>query len=222
MQGLRYLAHHPVLRSMAVWVCLLNLFFNMAHAVLILYSIEVLRLGSTGYGLLLSAAGAGALAAAALSPRVVGWLGRGPTMLAASMIAAVATIATGLTGRAYLVGAFQFLSGLSAVSFTIVGRSLRQSLSPDDMIGRITNTYRMLGYGMIPVGAMLGGWEAAAFGLRTPFLIAGIGVLCVSTVTGTWLLRSLVDRELAAPDGSGRSRARNADDRTWHRRHPDP
>lgn len=197
IEGLRYLIHQPVLRAMAGWVAALNMLFSMAFAVIVLYSVERLRVSGFGYGILISAQGVGGLIGAAISPLLVRRMGRGRIMLYSSVLAAAATLGIGLTTDRLTVGVLLLLDGLSAVSFTVVGRSLRQSLSPDEMNGRITSIYLMLGYGMIPIGALLGGWIAHEYGVQFPFIVGGAGVLVVSLVVGPWLLRGGVDAQTA-------------------------
>jgi MFS family permease len=77
---------------------------------------------------------------------------------------------------------FQFLAGFSGVSFSVVGRSLRQSITPDDLMGRVTAAYRLIGFGALPLGALAGGAVAHWLSLGTPFLLAGV-LMIVSTLT---------------------------------------
>jgi MFS family permease len=63
--------------------------------------------------------------------------------------------------------------GLFGVSlFTVVGRTLRQALTPDRLLGRVVASFRLVGIGALPIGALLGGWVARATGLRTPYFVS--------------------------------------------------
>lgn len=198
LEGVRYLARHRVLRTMALWVSSINLSVNAAEAVLVLYAVTVLHIGAAGYGLLLGAAGVGGLVGALISSYVVARLQRGRTMLASCLLAGVMTVLLVMTTSGYVVGIIQFFIGLSGVSFTIVGRSVRQALSPPELIGRVTSSYRLLGYGAIPLGSLVGGVLCSAFGIRAPFIIGGLVVLTVSSAMTPWILRGGVDRHLPA------------------------
>jgi hypothetical protein len=59
--------------------------------------------------------------------------------------------------------------------WNVVTVSLRQRVVPDELLGRVNSAYRMIGWGMIPLGALAGGFVAQLGGLRAPFLVAGIG-----------------------------------------------
>ncbi|HEY4607097.1 MAG TPA: MFS transporter, partial [Acidimicrobiia bacterium] len=51
------------------------------------------------------------------------------------------------------------------------GRTLRQALTPDRLLGRVVASFRLIGIGAFPVGALLGGWLARLTNLRTPYLL---------------------------------------------------
>ena len=53
--------------------------------------------------------------------------------------------------------------------------SLRQQLIPEALFGRVQGAWRMVVYGAMPLGALLGGLVASRFGLTAPFLVAGLG-----------------------------------------------
>lgn len=61
------------------------------------------------------------------------------------------------------------LISLSTGAFNVIGRSLRQTIVPDRMMGRVLGAFRVLGYGAVPVGAIGGGVIATAFGIRAAF-----------------------------------------------------
>ncbi|BCJ50108.1 MFS transporter [Actinoplanes sp. NBRC 14428] len=200
-EGLRYLMREPTLRLQAVWAAAMNLGVAAANATLVLYVVDELHLGGSTYGLLLTGAGVGGLAGAAAVSWTVRALGRVPTMIAASLVAGVVTAGIAATGSVWLIVAFQFLAGFSGVSFSIVGRSLRQSITPDALMGRVTSIYRLIGFGSLPLGAIGGGAVAHGLGLGTPFLLAG-AVMVGSTLTLGLMTRrahvALAAREPAA------------------------
>jgi hypothetical protein len=55
--------------------------------------------------------------------------------------------------------------------------SLRQRITPDHLMGRMTSSYRLLAWGTRPVGAALGGAVGLALGLRAAFVLAGVVAL---------------------------------------------
>jgi MFS family permease len=50
----------------------------------------------------------------------------------------------------------------------------RQHAVPDELRGRVNSVYRMIGWGLIPAGAIIGGLAADSLGLRAPFILGGI------------------------------------------------
>jgi MFS family permease len=62
--------------------------------------------------------------------------------------------------------------------------SLRQQIVPAELFGRVNSVYRMIGWGLLPVGAITGGFVAGTFGLRAPYLLGGIvmGIAAVAAV----------------------------------------
>jgi MFS family permease len=197
VEGVRYLLRHPTLRSMAVWVSVLNLCFAGAQAMLVLYNARVLGQGGVGFGVLLTAGGVGGFLGAVISPMVVGRLGRAATLIGSSLLAGVATFALGLVGTAYLAVALQFVAGFCGVSFTVIGRSLRQSLSPPEMVGRVVAAYRALGFGAIPLGGLLAGLLTERFGIRSPYLVAGVLAVLATVAVLPWLAGGAIERARA-------------------------
>ena len=59
--------------------------------------------------------------------------------------------------------------------------SLRQAIVPDRLMGRVVGAIRLVGFGTIPIGALLGGLAARALGLRAPYLL-GAAVLAVAAL----------------------------------------
>lgn len=203
VEGVRYLLRHRVLRSMAVWVSVLNLYFSGAQAMLVLYNTQALGQGSIGFGVLLTAAGVGGFLGAVISPMVVARLGRARTLLGSSVLAGVATFSLGLVSTAYLAVALQFVAGFCGVSFTVIGRSLRQSLSPPAMVGRVTAAYRALGFGAIPLGALLAGVLTDQLGIRAPYLVFGVAAVATTLAVLPWISTAAIERaraEMAGPE----------------------
>jgi predicted MFS family arabinose efflux permease len=178
-EGLRWLARHRLLRLLALMVAVTNLMAMATQATLVLFATRVLGLGSTGYGLLLAGIALGGVAGSLLASRVSRWIGPGTMMAGGFALAGLALVATGLVSNPVLAAALLSVEALVAIMFNVVAGSLRQQLTPDHLLGRVISAFRLLGYGVVPLGALLGGALAGAFGLRAPYLIAG----AVITVT---------------------------------------
>ena len=64
--------------------------------------------------------------------------------------------------------------GFAVTMWNVVTVSLRQQIVPSRLLGRVNSVYRMLGWGLMPLGALAGGFVAQAAGLRAPYVVGGI------------------------------------------------
>jgi MFS family permease len=62
----------------------------------------------------------------------------------------------------------------------VVVISLRQAIAPDHLVGRVNSSFQLLSFGMLPLGAALGGILGRSFGLRSPFLTGGVVLLVMA------------------------------------------
>lgn len=189
--GLRWLWSDPVLRRLGGLVALLGLFSMTAWSVLVLYALEILHVTRGGYGVLLTVASLGSLAGAVLAPVARARLTL-PTVLFASVwVSGLSFIVVGVTSSPWLAGVALAANGCTVVMWNVVTVSLRQTLTPGALLGRVSATYRLLAWGSMPLGAMVGGALATQWGLRAPFLVAGFGLLSMAALT----LRVATDRD---------------------------
>jgi MFS family permease len=211
--GVRYVLGHELLRPIALTTGIGNLFdlFGMVQAVLTLYAIRTLRLSPAELGLALAIANGGGIFGALANKRLVDRFGFGPVFLVASVLPGVgvlllplATPSTGLLVLACGLG----LAGFAIAIYNVNQITLRQTVTPPAMQGRMNATIRVLIWGTIPIGAALGGFLGSTIGLRPTLLVAGCGsILACSPVLFSEVarLRRLPDVELeatAAPAGA--------------------
>jgi MFS family permease len=93
----------------------------------------------------------------------------------------VGLIVMGLASDVILSSAMLAVIGFAGASWNVVAVSLRQSLVPDELLGRVNGAYKVVSWGAMPLGALLGGVLAGLFGLRAPFVVAG-GILAALAV----------------------------------------
>jgi predicted MFS family arabinose efflux permease len=113
--------------------------------------------------------------------RIIVWLGSGAALQAAVLISAVVLTVVALSESAVVVWAAFLLIGISLVVWNVITVSFRQAVVPQDIFGRVNSVYQLLGWGGMPVGALLGGFLARSFGLTAPFWFAA-AVLAVMFV----------------------------------------
>jgi MFS family permease len=182
-EGLRWLLRHRLLRALAVMVAMINLLGSAHDAILVLFAQERLGLGSVGFGLLLTGSAAGGVLGSVVAPWLSRRLGAASILLGGFVFEGAATFGVGLSSSPWVAGPLLGVTGLVIVAFNVVMGSLRQALTPDHLLGRVISTFRLFSYGAVPLGALLGGVVARTFGLRAPFLLAGVAVPVVALLS---------------------------------------
>ncbi|MFD9939169.1 MFS transporter [Nonomuraea sp. NPDC059023] len=184
--GLRYLWRQKVLRRLAALTGLFNFASNATTAVLVLYATGPMRLPEAGYGLLLGTIAAGSLVGSLIGAWLERRLGRTRTLFVALPAGAVLIGVPAVTTSPYLVGVGFFVGGIGIVVANVVMVSLRQRITPDAMLGRVNSCYRLIAWGTMPLGALMGGLLAQQIGLRPLF-----AVMAVVALTGLTCVRAL-------------------------------
>ena len=180
-EGVRYLAGHRVLRTMALCTGLSNLWSTAFMAVFPLFAVAPgpMGLSEAGFGLLLTAGAIGAVIGSVLADRIELVLGRTGALGVSMAIAPVSLAAPALTTSPWWVGAAGVVTGTTVV-WNVITVSLRQRIAPDHLLGRVNAGYRLLAWGTMPIGAGLGGLLGVTIGLRGAFWVATAGsLLCV-------------------------------------------
>ncbi len=195
-EGVRWLRNHRLLRTLAILLGVANLCSNMALATFVLFAQEELGLNDQGYGFLLAAMAVGGVLGGAFGSRIARALGASRSLITALVVEGITTILIGLVSQAWAVAVLSGVSGVFLITWNVITVSLRQRIIPDRLLGRVNSAYRFIGWGVIPVGAFLGGIIANRFGLRAPFLVAGVLIL-VSIVPA---LRVLTPESIAAAE----------------------
>jgi MFS family permease len=204
-EGLRWLAGHRLLRTLAVLLGVNNFCNQLGQATLVLLVTERLGVSHAGYGLLLSAGAAGSVLGGLVNPHVVHRLGRRAAVLTALTASAGAYLGAGLVSDAFLLGTLLAVNGFAVTLWNIATVTLRQEIVPPELRGRVTSVYRMLGWGLLPLGSLAGGLVAHGIGLRAPLPLAGAlrGLAVLVAVPVLW--RELAPRPASlVPAGRGR------------------
>jgi MFS family permease len=173
-EGLRWLTRHRLLRVVAVLLGVYNFANQMGQAVLVLLATQTLHVNTRGYGFLLAATAAGSVLGGLVSPALTRWLGFLPSLVIGGVIDAAAFVGIGLSPDGAAAALILAGQGFAVAMWNVVTVSLRQRIVPSALLGRVNSVYRMLGWGLMPVGALAGGFVAHAAGLRAPYIVAGL------------------------------------------------
>jgi MFS family permease len=198
--GLRFVWRQPILRAMVMTAGLTQLFGRMVFAVLLLYLVREVGLGAAGVGTIFSIGSVGFVVGALIAGRVSAALGVGRAIAVAAVLASASPLLYAFGPRAFagpLVATGFFLYGVAAVVWTVNNLSLRQAITPPALLGRTNASMRLLGWGAIPIGSVIGGLLGGAIGLRQTILLAALGSLLASIPV--WLSPVPRLRELPQP-----------------------
>jgi MFS family permease len=172
--GLRWLARHRLLRTLALLVGVNTFCFQLGNVTLVLLATGDLHLSARGYGLLLAGAATGNVLGGLVSGRVVARTGALPALLVSLVANVLLFGAIGFSPDALVAGALLGASGFVTALWSIVAVTLRQQLVPAELRGRVNSAYRMLSAGLMPFGALAGGLVARELGVRAAYPVAGV------------------------------------------------
>jgi MFS family permease len=200
-EGLRFVFSHSLLRAIAGTTATANFFSGIAAAVEVVFLVRTVHASPGQIGLLFTFGGVGgvlgALAAGPIARRVGG---ARATLIGIGLNAGALLIPLTMPGAGLLFfGAGMLAVSFAAVVYNVNQVSFRQRLCPDRLLGRMNATMRFVVWGVLPIGALLGGVFGSAFGLRTTLWIGAVG----ESLAGLWLvfspMRTMRDFP-AAPD----------------------
>lgn len=180
--GLQAVLGHPVLRAFALSGAIWNFFGNLAFAVLIVFASRELGLDAGALGLVFSAGSIGALLGALAAGPMVRRVGLGPTIVWTTLIAGgcrlVIPFASGATATTVLVlSTAWFGSSLAVAIANVHSLSLQQTSTSPHLQGRVAATMRVIAWGAIPIGSLLGGFLGSAAGMRPTLTVGAFGLI---------------------------------------------
>lgn len=183
-QGVSWLWKHPILRPMTLTLAANNFLQALPFATFVLYAQEVLSLGSVGFGLLNTGTAVAGVVAGTVATRVIGRLGSGGTIQLCLIGSMISLTVIGLTSSGVVVWAAGIAPAFLGMVWSVLSRSLRQRLTPNELMGRATGVHRTLNFGALPLGTAVGGALVALLSgpigreaaLRVPWFIAAGGL----------------------------------------------
>lgn len=173
-QGLGWLVRHRLMRTLAALLAINTFCGQAAHATLVLFATRELHVPTEAYGLLLASAALGSVLGALVNASLARRIGPLGVLVAALTGNVVALVGAGCSPGVFTLGCFLAVNGFATTLWNVVTTTLRQTLVPSVLLGRGTSVYRMLGRGLIPAGALVGGVIAHSLGLRAPYQLAGV------------------------------------------------
>ena len=181
-EGYTWLWAHPLLRPMAIILGSMNGLGTLVGAVYILFAQEVLHTSVFTFAVLGTAGAVGGTVGGLLAPKISAKLGSGPCLALALAAFPIGSLIIGFTSSWQVVWVLTVFEAFVSVLWNTITVSLRQSIIPSHLLGRVNSVYRFFAWGSIPIGMFVGGGLVAAkthfvsreSALRTPYFVSAV------------------------------------------------
>ncbi|MER6761683.1 MULTISPECIES: MFS transporter [Amycolatopsis] len=172
-EGVRWLGRHRLLRTLAGLLAVNTFCYQLGNVTVVLLATQILHVGERGYGVLLAGAAVGSVAGGMVNARLVAKIGALQALLTALASNVVIFGLIGISPNAVVLGVLLGINGFATTLWSVVTVSLRQQAVPTELRGRVHSVYRMLGWGLMPLGSLAGGLVADVAGIRAAYPVAG-------------------------------------------------
>ena len=175
-EGVAFVMHHELLRPVFITQFIFNTGSFLVLAVFVPYAVRHLALSATGVGVTLAMYGLGMVVGALLATRVMRKINFGTVIGLGPVTGFVASVVMALTTfvpSAPLAGLSFFLLGLGPILWVISTTTLRQSVTPPSLLGRVS-AINILSYGARPLGSALGAIVGGFWGAEECLYLAAL------------------------------------------------
>jgi predicted MFS family arabinose efflux permease len=193
-QGMQFIWGHEFMRPILFTSIAWNIAWFVLQAAYIPYAIRVLGLSSSQVGVTMAAYGIGMITGALLAARVIKFLPFGKAILVGpwfSVVASTVMLSTLAFPSGYLAGLSFFLFGAGPILWTITSTTLRQTVTPPDLLGRVGSMMLTVNFGIRPIGAALGAFIGANWGEPACLAVSLAAFIVQSLVITFSAVRSL-------------------------------
>ncbi|WP_405581595.1 MFS transporter [Streptomyces sp. NBC_01190] len=196
--GIRWLWGDPVIRTLSVALCLMNVTLTAGFSIMVLYARDRLGLGDVGYGFLLSASAVGGVFGALLAPRLQSWFRVSSLLRAGLVVETLTHVGLALSTAAWAASSVLVAFGTHSSVLAGVETTFRQRRIPAELRGRVQSVFMTLAIGGNVVGALIGGPLVSWRGVTAPFWCSAAAMTVVTAASWRAFGRNL---PTAAPDG---------------------
>ena len=180
--GIRWLRSHHVLWPMAIVLGIMNGSGAMAEATLVIFAQEVLSAGPFLFAVIGAGGAIGSILGGWAVPRLSKRLGGGTVLVIAVAGIGACALAVAIAQTWVIVMVAFSITAMLGLGWNVVTVSLRQSVIPDHLLGRVNSVYRFMAWGSIPIGALIGGLLVTVLdgpldrstALRAPWLLSAV------------------------------------------------
>ena len=207
-EGFSWLWSHSLLRPMAIILGMLNLVGSITAATFILFSQEILQTSVFEFAILGTSGAIGGALGGILGPKISKKLGSGPSLYLTLISMPLMGLVIGLTSNWYIAWVMIAGTTVFAVLWNVITVSLRQSIIPTHLLGRVNSVYRFFAWGSMPIGTLIGGAIVSlseSFGdrelaLRMPYFVSLVLGLVIFAFAAPRLTTEKIERARAEGD----------------------
>ena len=203
--GTRAITRSPIRRALAGHSGTAGFFGGFFASLYILFAITDLHLSPALLGAVIALGGAGNVLGAAIAPRLMRRVGIGAALIGSLLIMGAASLMIPLAhGSVVMATVFLMIAQVGDVCwpiFSVCELSLRQAITPGELLGRVNAAMQMLNRGLLPIGSLGAGLLAETIGVRPTLAVGGAGLL----LSSLWLVLSPIRtmRDWNSPLASG-------------------
>jgi MFS family permease len=180
-EGFDWLWSHELLRPMAIILGSMNGISSLVGAAFILFAQEILHTSVLEFAILGTSGAIGGIIGGIYGPKIAKKIGSGPSLFLTLLIMPIFEIAIGFVSSWEVVWLLSGITTIFAVLWNVITVSLRQSIIPTHLLGRVNSVYRFFAWGTIPVGLLIGGglitlmehFTSREWALRIPYFVTG-------------------------------------------------
>lgn len=197
LDGMRFIWAHPALRALLLRSATAFLAMGLIFPLYLLNAIRVVHLSTSALGVSIALGGAGGLVGASIAGRLSARHGLGRTFWVTAVLVGCAQCLIPLSSQFPRFGFIclccqQFIGDMMWTIYIVNETTLRQLLAPGQVIGRVNAAMQLASRGMLPFGALCGGFLAERFGVPLTLWIGAAGVL----LSCLWLVPLRGSREI--------------------------
>jgi MFS family permease len=185
--GIAFIVRHRALRWIVLTQFVTALLARPYSQLVPALTVNVLHAGARGLGWAVSAIGIGGFGGALLTAYFAQRERRSKLWLQSGLVMTAGVFALGFVSALVPLVPLLFAIGVGTLASLGATNTLIQTLSPDDVRGRVLSIYTMIAIGVVPLGALVDGAIASVIGLRPTFALAG--AICTALFVAIWLSR---------------------------------
>ncbi|PSL37840.1 transmembrane secretion effector [Labedella gwakjiensis] len=191
--GFRFILASRMLTTLLALSTFIGLCYSAATASFVLYLLDRLALPEALFGVFMLTGAIGGIIGSMIAQRLKDRWGAGTAMAVANVVSTASFLFIGLVPTLWAAGVGYFISSAAVLVWNVHVMSLRQSVIPSRLLGRVHGSWRTVLWGTMPLGSLIGG-ALGRIDLTVPFIVGG-GVATVAALVFFRFLRSLPNPE---------------------------